>query len=51
MNREKCIYCEQLTEDKHKFCDDPDDEIGYWDWCCDECYEKEWRYWEILTNP
>jgi len=36
----KCIICGSETEDKHHFIDDPDDEVGYLDWCCDECYEE-----------
>jgi len=35
----KCIHCGKWTIDQHKFTDDSDDEIGYLDWCCDNCYE------------
>lgn len=37
----KCIICGKITKDQHKFIDDPDDEVGYLDWCCDNCYAKE----------
>ena len=34
----KYIVYGKTTKDKHKFRDDPDD-IGHWDWCCDECFQ------------
>jgi hypothetical protein len=35
----KCIVCGSLTHHKGRFVDDPDDEVGYLDWCCEECWE------------
>ena len=38
-NQGKCRVCGKQTKDKNKFTDDYDDEVGYYDFCCDECWE------------
>jgi hypothetical protein len=35
----KCIVCGRMTSDMHYFTDDPEDTVGYLDYCCDECFE------------
>lgn len=40
--RGKCMKCGEMTEERHKFTDDFDEEgqpTGYSEWCCDECFD------------
>ena len=43
-----CYLCKKLTNEKHQFCDDVEQEengnyvcsSAYWDFCHDECFEE-----------